>query len=165
MLSHILYQYAKQRKQLLPSNTAMCRFNVYPSMYSFHLSRWLLTNSLPLINNLEFKSRIRCCNIVPCGHIQQWKGWMGTLTFLTLLINKLESHCRIRCGIIVKIVKALVKSLYIAKKRISDVTAPLYNFMRCYWKGFKLSEDAKEWDSSYWNSRLHLRLRSTLCCS
>ena len=65
---------------------------------------------------------------------------MGTL-FLTFLIISLSliniDKCRIRCCIIVTIVKAFVKSIYIAKKWISDITAPLYHVRRCDRNGFR----------------------------
>ena len=67
---------------------------------------------------------------------------------LTVIDQQLESQCGIRCCMIVTIVKALVKSIYIAKKWISDIRVPCIASEDLIAMDFKLSEDGKEWDCS-----------------
>ena len=74
------------------------------------------------------------------------------------MLNSLLYYC--------SMVKALVKSIYIAKKWISDITAPLYNLRRCYCNGVSNCPSVQKIGIRHTEiSRLHLQLRSTLFCS
>ena len=73
--------------------------------------------------------------------------------------NSLLYHC--------SIVKAFVKSIYIPKKWISDITAPLYNSRRFYGSGFQTVRGYKGlgFVTLKFRGFTCMQLRSTLFCS
>ena len=103
MLSQLVYHYYANKTVISVIHSIVLGYCISINvLMNFHLSTSLSMISLPLINNLEFKCRIRCC-------------------------------------IIVKRVKVLVISMYIAKRWRSwhwhkDTCVSL---QRCYRNGFK----------------------------